>query len=205
MLNNILLTGGSGRLGKELQKYLTCYAPPRSEFDILDPTTMIRKSPDVVIHAAAYTNVPGSEIEKAECYKTNVIGTMNMAEIFHNSYFVYISSEQVTDPVNFYLKTKRWGELAIERYCSKYLIIRTLFKENPFPYTYAFTDQYTTGDYLDVITPLIVNHILMEHTGTIDVGTGRKTMFELARRTKPDVLGNSVDDIKDVKLPKDYL
>jgi len=63
----------------------------------------------------------------------------------------------------------------------------------------------TNGDYVDVITPMIVKEILKHNRGIINLGTGRKSMFELARRTKPDIKANSVDDIKNVKLPHDYI
>jgi hypothetical protein len=52
---------------------------------------------------------------------------------------------------------------------------------------------------------MIVKEILNNRSGTIDVGTGRKTIFELARRTRPDIKGILVNDIKGVRLPKDYL
>ncbi len=51
---------------------------------------------------------------------------------------------------------------------------------------------------------MIAKEILKGTTGLKYIGTGRKTMFELARRTKPDIKGISVDDIKGVKLPYDY-
>jgi len=67
-------------------------------------------------------------------------------------------------------------------------------------------DQFTTGDYVDVIAPLVAKEIENwdKKSKTIYVGTGRKTIFDLAKQTR-DVTPNSVDDITDVKLPKDYL
>lgn len=204
MKNNILYTGGSGLLGKHLKKYLNFYAPFHSEFDVTRPETLMGDY-KIVIHAAAYTDVPKAEIEKDKCFAINVKGTYNMVKTFPNAYFVYISSEQVKVPVNFYCHTKLWGEEMVKDYHSNYLIIRTLFKDNPFPYKEAFIDQFTCGDYVDVIAPMIAKEIIKGHTGTIDVVTERKTIFELARRTVPDIKGISVNDIKDVKIPHDYL
>jgi dTDP-4-dehydrorhamnose reductase len=127
-----------------------------------------------------------------------------MIKAFPDAYFVYISSEQVKIPTNFYLYTKLWGEEMVKLH-KNYLIIRTLFKPNPFPYERAFIDQYTCGDYVDVIVPLIIKEILRKTNGTIDIGTGRKTIYELAKRTVPNIKTISVDDIKNVKLPHDYL
>jgi dTDP-4-dehydrorhamnose reductase len=204
MNNKILLTGGSGLLGKELQKYINCYAPSHKELDIKKP---IQEDINVhvVIHCAAYTDVAKAEKEKEECFKTNVIGTKNLVNAFPNAYFVYISSEYVKNSVNFYSHTKKMGEdIVLKKPYGDILIIRTLFKPRPFPYEYAFFDQWTTGDYVDVIAPIIVTHILNHERGIIDVGTGRKTMFQLAHQTKPNIKGISVDDVKDVLLPKDY-
>jgi len=201
----IILSGGSGMLGTEMKKYLNFYAPPKSVMDITKPETL-KGNYDVVIHCAAYTNVPKAEIEKDKCFGINVGGTYNMVGAFPKAYFVYISSEHVyPEPLNFYCKTKLWGEEIVEAHHDNYLIIRTLFKKNPFPYEYAFFDQITNGDYVDVITPMIIKEILKQRTGTINLGTGRKSMFELARRTKPDIKANSVDDIKNVKLAHDYI
>jgi len=198
-----LLTGGSGLLGTELQKLMEVDAPSHEEFDVLD-----RHFPhecDMVIHAAGYTDVAKAEIERRKCFEANVVGTCNFAMDYPER-FVFISSEYARNPVNYYSETKRAAELAVEAYADTYLIIRTLFKPRPYPWDKAFEDQYTQGDYVDVIAPLIAREIY-EWDGesrTVYVGTGRKTMLELARRTRPDVQPNSIKDIKNVTLPADY-
>ena len=120
---------------------------------------------------------------------------------------MYISTEYVYNPVNWYAQTKKMAEALVVTGVNPYLIISTLFKPSPFPFEKAFIDQYTMGDYVDVIAPMIVDEIKRWDRKTnklVDVGTGRKTIFELAKRTRPDVKPCSVDDIKGVKLPKDY-
>ena len=203
MENNILLTGGSGMLARELKKYLRFDAPTHAELDITKNITF-KKDYKTVIHCAAYTEVTMAETEKEKCFRVNVLGTYNMVKAFPNAYFIYISSEHVRIPVNFYSYTKLWGEGIVKTH-KEHLIIRTLFKDNPFPYKYAFYDQYTEGDYVDVMAPMIVTEILKETIGTINLGTERKTTLELARRTVPNIKAISVDDIKNVRLPHDYL
>lgn len=203
MLDKVLLTGGSGLLGKELQKYITCVAPSHKEMDIADMNSLISYDPDVVIHCAAYTDVAKAEKEKEECFKTNVTGTYNLATVFKYRYFIYISSEYAVNPINYYSQTKQMGEEIVRSICPSHLIIRTLFKPNPFPYKYAFFDQFTNGDYVDVIAPMIASEIMKRSTGIINIGTGKKSIFELARRTKPHIKAISVDDVKDVKIPKE--
>ena len=203
MLDKILLTGGSGLLGRELQKYLPCEAPSHKDLDITKPETITKYNPDIVVHCAGYTDVARAEEEKRECFGINVTGTYNMANLFRGQYFVYISSEYAVRPVNYYSYTKQWGEQIVRTYCPNHLIIRTLFKKNPYPYEYAFFDQYSGGDYVDIIAPIIAKCILGNEKGTIFVGTGRKSMFQLARRTVPDIKAISVHDIKNVRLPED--
>jgi len=199
-----LLTGGSGLLGQELQKYYNYYAPPSKELDITRRFDPIENCYEI-IHCAAYTDLIKAETEKVKCFNVNVKGTYNLIKCYPNTRFVYISTEYVKNPVNFYSWTKLWGEEIVKRFCDNYLIIRTLFKQRPFPYVKAFSDQYTEGDYIDVIAPMITKELMKETRGTIDIGTGRKTMFELARQTKPNIKAISVDDVKEVKLPKDYV
>ena len=206
MKNNILLTGGSGLLGRELRKYIECEAPSHKSLDITDPVTFNGKY-DTIIHCAAYTEVTLAETNRWQCFSVNVEGTINLLKDYRNTRFVYISSEYANNPVNFYSKTKLAGELAVEAYCDNYLIVRTLFKPKPFPWNKAFFDQYTQGDYVDVIAPLIANQIKNWDGASkiIYVGTGRKTMLELAQKTKPLIIACSVKDVKGVTLPKDYL
>ncbi len=203
----ILLTGGSGRLGKELLKIMpNTYAPSHKEFDVTGVIPYHKY--DLVIHAAGYTNVAQAELRKKDCYILNVLGTMQLAVFSYDSPFVYISSEYANNPVNYYGKTKQLAEKHLKQVYKKCLIIRTLFKVRPFPYPTAYTDQYTQGDYVDVIAPLIKKAIDEWDKKTpkiIYVGTERKTMFDLAKRTRPDVQPISVDDIMTVRVPKDYI
>ena len=88
-----------------------------------------------------------------------------------------------------------------------YLIIRTLFKPTPWKYEKAFIDQWTNGDTVEIIAPLIQQEI--ERWGgkskrLVYVGTGRKRVYDIAIKSKPDVIPYSINDILTVRLPKDY-
>lgn len=202
--STILLTGGSGLLGTELQKLQTFFAPPHEVFDILNP----KSAPDVdmVVHAAADTRVEEAELNRSQCFDTNVKGTLNLLNLYSKTPFVYISSEYAHNPVNFYSLTKSLAEQLVTYHSAPYLIIRTLFKPRPWPYPYAFKDKFTLGDYSDVIAEKIVKEIndWDLKSKLVYVGTGRKTYYELAKETRIDVLPNSINDIKGVKIPNDY-
>lgn len=202
----ILLTGGSGLLGRELRKLIPqVFAPSHHEMDITRP--LQRYECDLVIHSAAYTDVVGAEKDIKPCWITNVMGTQNLVHTYHDVPFVFISSEYAKKPTNAYARSKAEGEKVVKFEHPNYLIIRTLFKPRPFPFPKAFRDQYTQGDYVDVIAPLVVDEIKKWDkikSKTVYLGTGRKTIYDLAKQTR-DVEPISVDEIKDVVIPKDYV
>ena len=199
---NILITGSSGLLGRHLD--LIGDRPTHAELDITSPISP--KDYDLIVHCAAFTDVEGAETSRMKCFEVNVIGTLNLLEAYPKVPFVYISSEYAKNPVNFYAMTKKMGEV-MAKYHKPTLIIRTLFKPRPWRYPKAFVDAYTSGDYVDVIAPLIKKEILSWDRKTnklVYVETGRKTIYELAKQTR-DVEPISVNDIKGVTIPKDYL
>ena len=206
----ILLTGGSGLLGQELQKLIQCYAPSRKILDILDP--VVPKC-ELIIHAAAYTDLVKAETERELCYKTNVIGTRNLASL--GIPMLYISTEYVFDgergsyaeddypnPQNFYALTKLLGEYESRR--TRSVVIRCLFKPRSFEHPAACVDQYTAGDYVDVIAREIAVAVkeFKRLPPTLHIGTGKKSTYDLARQTR-EVQQISVGDIRGVRLPRD--
>ena len=66
-------------------------------------------------------------------------------------------------------------------------MIRTSFKPKPFPYDEAYTDILTCADYIDNIAAFIIQLINEERIGIYNVGTEPKTIYTLAKQTKPDV------------------
>lgn len=208
----ILLTGGSGILGRELRKLLDCFAPEHEQMDITKKIPDIVKKADLIVHAAAYTDVTRAETEKELCYRTNVIGTRNLAEC--GLPMLYISTEYVFDgekgnyteedypnPLNFYALTKLLGEYESRK--TRSVVLRCLFKPQPFEHSGACVDQFTTGDYVDVIAKEIVCAIRVFEMlpPTIHIGTSKKSTFDLARQTK-NVKPIHIKEIP-VKLPKD--
>lgn len=191
----ILLTGGSGQLGTELRKLGSYVAPSRAEFDVTDEKqvyqTLQDLQPDLLVHAAAYTNTLGADTDVDQmvtCWQTNVIGTRNLVN-YSTCPIVYISTEAAIHPYSFYILTKMQGELEAARQKAGYTVVRTSFREDPFEYKHAFTDMWTIGDYVKVIAYL-VNDLVVKRpvqNRIAWVGTGAKTVYQLARRTRPDV------------------
>jgi dTDP-4-dehydrorhamnose reductase len=221
----ILLTGGSGRLGRELRILLPeVFAPPRSDLDITRPDTIVRVlnkvRPDVLVHAAAFTDVTGAEVRRDECWQLNVVGTRNLvrAAAYRGIILVHLSTDYVfeglrggyreNDPVgpvrNYYALSKLVAE-EVARLAAQHLVIRTSFRPREWPYPTAFTDVYTSQDYVDVIAPkiaLAVRHCReISHT-VLHIATERKSVFELARRRRPEVQPASKRAVG-VELPDD--
>jgi dTDP-4-dehydrorhamnose reductase len=207
--SKILITGGTGRLATELKKHLDGHYVGSKELDF---TQNIQKGEyDLILHIGAYTNVRRAEFEdKEKCFMVNVYGTFNLVQTYKDVPFIYISTESAQNPpFSVYSLTKKLGEEIVKTH-PNHLILRTLFKPNPFPFQKAYVDQYTQGDYVDVIAKLLAKKVKGWDRKTCKLeylGTGRKTIFELAKRTRPEVEPNHVDDyIKEagVAIPKEY-
>lgn len=222
----ILLTGGSGRLGRELQALLpNVIAPPRSDLDLTRPETIRRTlaqhRPEVVVHAAAYTDVRGAESDRQGCWQTNVVGTRNLVQallgtgstrlvhistdyVFHGDRGGYAEDDPPGPVRNHYALSKLVAE-EVARLAPRHLVIRTSFRPREWPYETAFEDVYTSQDYVDVIAPevaLALKYLRDVPYDTLHIATERKSVFELARRRRPDVRPGRKADAG-VDLPDD--
>ncbi|MFQ5459542.1 MAG: sugar nucleotide-binding protein, partial [Anaerolineae bacterium] len=81
----ILVTGGNGQLGRALARRArghTIQALGRSDLDVAAPDAADRiaaAAPDVVINAAAMTDVDGCEGDPEAAFLVNAIGARNVA------------------------------------------------------------------------------------------------------------------------------
>ena len=222
---DVLLTGGSGRLGRELRALLPGVdAPPHADLDVTDPKAVAERiratRPGLIVHAAAYTDVRGAETDRETCWRVNVEGTRNVAAaarivgagLLHVStdYVFYgdrggYREEDAPGPVrNYYALTKLVAEEAA-RAVPRAVVVRTSFRPRAWPYPTAFEDLFTSQDYVDVIAPdiaAIVRHFDEVPYATLHVATERKSVLELARRRAPDVTAGSRRDAG-VDLPED--
>ncbi|AGB42121.1 dTDP-4-dehydrorhamnose reductase [Halobacteroides halobius DSM 5150] len=145
----ILITGGKGQLGLDLKKLLDkeheVYAWDIDELDITQGEEVINKiaglNPEIIIHAAAYTDVDGCEENMNLAYQVNAYGTRNVAVACQecNARLVYISTDFVFDgtkdkpyiefdqanPLNIYGESKLAGEEFVKNLLNRYYIVRT--------------------------------------------------------------------------------
>jgi len=154
----ILVTGSSGLLGSKIVKIAlekgndvySCYLNHKVgegfpiKLDITDNSkvsSIFKKTkPDVIVHAAALTNVDLCERDRQLATKVNVKGTRNIVEAARelNSYLIYISTDYVFSgekglyreddqpkPLNFYGYSKLEGEKIVKSSGLDYLVART--------------------------------------------------------------------------------
>lgn len=78
--------------------------------------------PDIVYHAAAHKHVPLMEDSPNEAIKNNVIGTYKtamMADRYHVSRFILISTDKAVNPTNIMGASKRLCEMVIQMFNQK--------------------------------------------------------------------------------------
>lgn len=223
---NILVTGGSGSLGSELQRiFPDCLCPTSNDLDITNKTQVNdyfdTHSIDLVIHTAAITSVRLCEENKELAWNTNVQGTKNLITASLNSKnnikFVYVSTACVFDghrelytendipyPENFYALTKLIGENEVSK-ISDYLIIRTNFvAKKPWPYPAAFTDRYGTYLFAENVAQGIKEIVQKNLNRVVHlVGDKKISMFELAKITSPEVKAMTIENYHGPPLTMD--
>lgn len=167
MINNILVIGGNGQLGQELQKAVTLQNYPKynfifSDVDTLDITDKNQISSfinqyhiNIIVNAAAYTAVDKAETEVDLAFSINEIGPSNLAQIARefDLLLIHISTDYVFDgrsvspykttdlpnPLSVYGKSKLAGEIAIINSGCRSAIIRTSWLYSEFGHNFVKT------------------------------------------------------------------
>lgn len=201
----LLVTGGSGLLGRELRQLLPEAAFPSSrEFDVTNLSQMrdfVRRGGyDALLHAAAFTSPPKIDQNPLKAIDVNIIGTALVTKLCMDRALklIYISTDYVFRgdrggygekaelyPVNKYAWSKLGGECCLRLYDNS-LIVRTTFGPNTFPFDKAFSDQWTSRESVREIAEKIVFVLGKNITGTIHLGGSRKTVLDYARNLSPD-------------------
>ncbi|OOF13750.1 dTDP-4-dehydrorhamnose reductase [Salinivibrio sp. PR932] len=145
----ILITGGSGQVGFELQRVLSvfgeCIAPTPDQLDLADQqavsTYLESLKPSMIVNAAAYTAVDKAESEPELAERLNAKLPEQLASYCakHDIWLIHYSTDYVYDgsgeearpedhptaPLSIYGASKLRGDQAIARSGTAYYIFRT--------------------------------------------------------------------------------
>ena len=146
----VLVTGARGQLGLELAEFLPregheVVALARKDLDVTDAGAVAgvldEHRPELVVNAAAYTNVDGCESEVGLAYAGNALGPRNLAlhcerlgcALLHVSTNYVFDGEcghpyqpfDLPNPISVYARTKLAGEEYVKQLCSRWYIVRS--------------------------------------------------------------------------------
>ena len=150
----VFITGCKGQLGQALSAALAGHTLSGCDLPELDVTerAAIGKAiadfaPDVVLHAAAWTDVDGCARDPEQAYHINALGTQNVALACAASgaAMAYVSTNEVFDgtaqepyrewdpphPLNPYARSKAAGEWFVRHLLTHFYIVRTAWLYAP--------------------------------------------------------------------------
>lgn len=197
---------GKGKLGSEIVKQTGWDYLSRAEHEItidnFDEWKDRMSVYDVIVNCIGNTDTYSDDKEKH--WKANYELVTFLAEFCdeNNKKLVHISTDYLyqnsiedakeTNECEFehtwYMFTKLLADEYLKEHAKNYLICRLSHKPYPFPYESAWVDVVTNADYTPVITDLVIKLIEGGAEGLYNVGTERKTIYELAQRTNKNVL-----------------
>ncbi|WP_303235966.1 dTDP-4-dehydrorhamnose reductase [Methanosphaera cuniculi] len=214
------ITGGSGLLGERLAtvadpddelilSHNSNKTPDTVKCDITnhDETyeTIMKYDPDVIIHAAAMTNVDLCEDEIDQAYKINADATGNLAKIAdeNNMKIIYVSTDFVfdgkkgnykeddaTNPLGIYAKSKYDGEVQLKQNTDNYAIgrVSVLYgwhqRSN---FTTWVIDELRKGNSINIVTDQINSPTYADNAA--------EALFKLAKSDKTGVYHTAGNDL----------
>ena len=218
--NKIVITGGTGRFGKELKKIKNKYNlifPAKNKLDILNYniTKKYLKSikPKYLIHLAGLSRpMKIHETNLKRSIDLNIIGTANITKIcsdfgikliYFSTSYVYpgVKGNYKEDspllPKNNYSWSKLGGESAVQMYPNS-LILRVCMTEKPFVHKKAFDDFVTNFIFHDEVAEILFK--LINKKGVINIGGKSQSVYNFVKKYNPKIKKNFAKNI----LSSDY-
>jgi len=196
---------GQGLLGREIFNRTNWNYISRKEnnIDFTKPETYeyLIDTFDVIVNCIAHTDTYDKDRQKH--WDINYKGVIDLVDICnrYDKKLVHISTDYIYTnsredaseedvPVhcnNWYGYTKLLGDGYVQAKSNDFLLLRGTHKKEPFTYDKAWLNQVGNFDYVSVISDLIIKLIDMDCSGVFNVGTEKKSMYDLAKKTKSDV------------------
>jgi dTDP-4-dehydrorhamnose reductase len=149
----VVITGHNGQLGRQLQTAFTKHETLTLDLpcdDITDPGVSLCISdfqPELVVHAAAFTDVDACEADPDKAYRVNALGTQHVAmgALWAGAPMLYISTNEVFDgsrrepyrewdlasPMSVYARSKEAGEQIVRDLVPRFYIVRLAWLFGP--------------------------------------------------------------------------
>lgn len=201
----ILLTGGSGLLGREILKLEPkIIAPPKSELDITNiksiEKALKKYKPDVILHLAAANNPAEHETNPEPGLSVNIIGTANLCLacskadkklVYASTDYVYTGKgphkeEEALLPPSRFAWSKLGGECAVQM-LKKFLILRLDFGPSPFPWKKVYKNQFVSKLYVADMASLVLKVVKSKAEGVMNLGGPRISLEEYAKESRPEI------------------
>jgi dTDP-4-dehydrorhamnose reductase len=213
----VLITGAAGALGRELVSAFAGHevvAAPHEALDVADRDAVLQvvgaATPDAIVHAGAWTNVDGCELDPDQAFRVNALGTRNVIEgaRLTGGRVCYVSTDYVfdgranrpyvewdaTNPLSVYGRSKLGGEHELGPADT---IVRTSWVCGRFGRNFVKTilerartgqaltvvdDQHGCPTFTDDLAEMIRRLVVQRRSGLFHVtNQGATTWFALAR------------------------
>jgi dTDP-4-dehydrorhamnose reductase len=222
----VLVTGGSGKLGRALLRQRPCIAPTHAECDVTDPDAVLRwvetSRPDVIVNAAAVVGAEECERDAARAWLVNVHGTANVARAAAQvgARLVHVSTAALFDgargnyteadaprPTYLYAWTKLAAE-SIALAMTGALVVRADFfaEDVAFKHRRVFVDHFTTKEPAARVAEKLLLLCDLGATGLFHVGGPRLSLYDILEPHFPElepstIAGSALPDFpRDISL-----
>lgn len=210
---SVLVIGATGQIGSAIVRQamadgISIFAPSHSELDISDDTSIRRALlhyvPDIVINAAAYTNVDRAETEPQLALAVNSIGPGLLAAaceltripVLHvstdyvfngESQHPYSENDKIA-PLNTYGQSKAAGEQAIRLATGRHIIIRTswVFSAQGKNFVKSIVQKASTNSTLSVVCDEWGNPTFATDVGGVLLFLSIHCITQISRGREPD-------------------
>lgn len=214
----ILITGGTGKLGKKLVEKLAgrnIVYPTSEELDITDPLKIAEyfEKNDIskIIHCAALVDMAECDKNPEKAININAIGTYNLVNSLHKKQkirFIYISTDYVypcelgpysesdqIKPFNSYAWSKFVGECIVKKILNHCIIRTSFFQPENIPFDTAPVDIFSSKLPINELADNIVNILDNNFVGTINIGQEKISMYDLYSKYKPSMKKTTYEEM----------
>lgn len=200
MTARAVVLGGAGMLGKVLTPTLVDAGWEVDAYDVADAditqpeeirALLTSSRPEVVVHAAAMTDVDGCEREPDRAYAVNALGTRNVAAVCRDldAALLYVSTDFVFNgakrepyqeddaiaPLCAYGRSKAWGEQFVRELTTRHWVVRTQWLYGPGGNNFVDTMRRLFGERDEV---KVVADQIGSPTATVDLAAAIRRILE---------------------------